>query len=94
MTKLFIAIVISSALLVSGLLHQAVASSNGDKANVEKLFESKCSICHSIDRPKSKKKSKKGWESTVMRMKNKNGCPINDEEAKIIIDYLAEKYGN
>jgi hypothetical protein len=57
------------------------------------LFESKCSICHSINRPKSKNKSKEGWEATVMRMKNKNGCPITDEEAKMIIDYLAEKYG-
>ena len=40
----------------------------------------------------SKNKSKEGWTGTVLRMKNKNGCPINDEEAKMIIDYLAEKY--
>ena len=89
--KLFISILISSAMIVAGFWHQALASDNGNKINAEKLFESKCSICHSIDRPKSKKKSKEGWESTVMRMKNKNGCPITDEEAKMIIDYLAEK---
>ncbi|GBD98527.1 hypothetical protein BMS3Abin07_00547 [bacterium BMS3Abin07] len=51
------------------------------------------SICHSIDRPKQRKNQKKGWDATVMRMKDKNGCPITDEEAKIIIDYLAEEYG-
>jgi hypothetical protein len=28
-----------------------------------------------------------------MRMKNSNGAQITDEEAKIIIDYLAEEYG-
>ena len=91
--KIFISIVISGAMFVVGFWHQALASSQGEKINVEQLFESKCSICHSINRPKSKKKSKEGWETTVMRMKNKNGCPITDEEAKMIIDYLAEEYG-
>ncbi|MBI4844719.1 MAG: photosystem P840 reaction-center cytochrome c-551 [Nitrospirae bacterium] len=57
------------------------------------LFEAKCSQCHSIDRPKSKKKTEAEWEKTVMRMKNQNGCDISDEEAKIIIKYLSETYG-
>ena len=63
------------------------------KVDAKAFFEQKCSTCHSIDRPKSKKKTAKEWESTVMRMKNVNGCPITDEEAKIIIDYLAKNYG-
>ena len=91
--KIFISIVISGAMFVAGFWHQALASSQGGEINAEQLFESKCSICHSINRPKSKTKSKEGWETTVMRMKNKNGCPITDEEAKMIIDYLAEEYG-
>lgn len=57
------------------------------------LFEAKCGLCHSLDRPKAKKKDRAGWERTVMRMKTANGCPINDEEAKAIIDYLAKQYG-
>lgn len=57
------------------------------------LFEQKCSVCHSPDRAKAKKKDRAGWEKTVMRMKNVNGCPITDEEAKTIIDYLAKNYG-
>jgi cytochrome c5 len=80
-------------MFVSGFWHQALAASHEEKVNVEQLFESKCSLCHSIERPKSKKKSKEGWKTTVMRMKNKNGCPITDEEAQMIIDYLADKYG-
>ncbi len=62
-------------------------------ASALELFERKCSLCHSIDRPKSKKKSPEEWKNTVMRMKNKNGCPISDKEAEIIIKYLAENYG-
>lgn len=56
------------------------------------LFEIKCSLCHSLDRPASKSKSYDEWLSTVYRMK-KNGAPINDDEAKIIAAYLAEVYG-
>ncbi|MEN8264460.1 MAG: hypothetical protein ABFR82_13470 [Nitrospirota bacterium] len=91
--KLLISIVISCAMFVIVFYHQALASSHEEKINAEQLFESKCSVCHSINRPKSKEKSKEGWETTVMRMKNTNGCPITDEEAKMIIDYLAEEYG-
>ena len=61
--------------------------------DAKSLFEQKCSRCHTIERPKSKLKSRAEWEATVMRMKNVNGCPITDEEAKIIIQYLAENYG-
>jgi len=57
------------------------------------LFEQKCSVCHAPDRAKAKKKDRAGWEKTVMRMKNVNGCPITDDEAKTIIDYLAKTYG-
>ncbi len=57
------------------------------------LFESKCSQCHSIDRPKSKKKTEEGWRKTVLRMKNVNGCQISDEVAATIIKYLSETYG-
>jgi len=57
------------------------------------LFEKKCSICHSSDRPKSKQKTAGEWQTTVMRMKNVNGCPITDAEANIIIDYLTRNYG-
>jgi len=56
------------------------------------LFESKCSACHSTDRPKSKKKDKAEWEQTVQRMK-KNGAKLTDDEVKAIVEYLAKTYG-
>jgi hypothetical protein len=93
MKNIYISMVISCVMLVSGFWHQALASNEGGKINPGQLFESKCSVCHSIDRPKSKNKTKEEWKTTVMRMKNSNSCPITDEEAKMIIDYLAEEYG-
>jgi hypothetical protein len=59
----------------------------------KQLFESKCSGCHSTQRPKSKKKTREGWEETVTRMIKVKGASINDEEAVLIIDYLTKNYG-
>lgn len=66
--------------------------SNEKSMNAKDLFEQKCGLCHSLDRPKSKKKTAAEWESTVMRMKNNNGAPVTDEDAKMIIEYLSENY--
>mgnify|MGYP001615248470 CR=1 FL=1 len=63
------------------------------KADAKALFENKCNQCHSSDRPKALKKTSDEWKATVLRMKNSNGCPITDDEAKLIIDYLSKAYG-
>jgi cytochrome c5 len=93
MKKIIVAILSCGMIAAAGFWHQALSSDPEGTMDGEKLFETKCSICHTIERPKSKKKTKAEWETTVMRMKNKNGCPVSDEEAKAIIDYLSEKYG-
>jgi hypothetical protein len=80
-------------LCLSGLLFFVFSVTFVHSADDAKaLFEKKCSACHSIDRPKSKKKTAEEWQATVMRMKNVNGCPITDEEAQIILDYLTRNY--
>ncbi len=84
------AVLLISMSLVFGCVQQSVKKSE-DPA--EYLFEQKCSRCHSINRPKSKKKTKAEWEATVNRMIKRNSASIKDKEAKIIIDYLAKNYG-
>ena len=66
---------------------------SGQATDAKALFEKKCSTCHSIKKPTSAKKTQSEWNETVMRMKNKNGAPVGDEEAKTIIAFLAENYG-
>lgn len=90
MKKLHVYLLMVSFLAVSVI---SAYSAEKPKVDAKALFEQKCSTCHSIDRPKSKKKSAKEWENTVMRMKNVNGCPVTDEEAKVIIDYLSKNFG-
>lgn len=77
-------------LVAAGML---ITISSAGAADDGALFEQKCSLCHSIEKPKSKKKTAAEWKSTVMRMKNINGCPISVEEAEKIINYLSENFG-
>ncbi|GAB4259563.1 MAG: hypothetical protein Kow0092_07860 [Deferrisomatales bacterium] len=81
------------AVLLTALWAGAAAPDEEALEKARGLFEAKCSLCHSIERPKRKRKTKEGWTRTVMRMKNRNGCPVTDEEAATIIDYLTAHHG-
>ncbi len=56
--------------------------------------ETLCAMCHSVDyitlQPKF---SRVVWTAEVNKMIKVMGAPIKEEDAKIIIDYLAVQYG-
>lgn len=81
--------VIAGLCLVIGA---AVALAAETALDGKALFEANCKICHSINYAKEKKDTPEGWKSTVMRMKDQNGCDISSEEAAAIIDHLAKTY--
>jgi hypothetical protein len=82
-------VVIMLSLVLTGI---SLYAADGEKVDAKALFEKKCSLCHSLDRPRSEHYSEAEWKSTVARMK-KNGCSLTDEETKTIIKYLTENYG-
>lgn len=88
MRETMMAVLILTLILTGISLYAA----DGAKVDAKALFEKKCSMCHSLDRPKSEHYSEAEWKSTVARMK-KNGCPLTDEETNTIIKYLTENYG-
>jgi cytochrome c5 len=56
--------------------------------------ETFCNICHSLDYITMQPKfSKAQWTATVNKMIKVMGAQINEEDAKLIIDYLAVHYG-
>ena len=57
-------------------------------AKAKALFEAKCSIGHLHSRPLGKNKDRKGWTEDGTRMRKVDGCPITDEEDRVIIDSL------
>ena len=78
--------------MIIGSSYGVVLADEAEAPDPAGLYEKKCSICHVIERSKSKRKSEKAWRKTVMKMK-KNGAPITDAEAEIIIRHLADTYG-
>jgi len=56
--------------------------------------EAFCNICHSLDyilmQPKL---TKPQWTATVNKMIKVFGAPINEEDAKLIVNYLVAQYG-
>jgi hypothetical protein len=56
------------------------------------LLETRCSVCHSVDRAKQAKKTHAEWETTVTNM-IKKGAQLTGEEKTALVDYLAKTYG-
>lgn len=54
------------------------------------LLESRCSVCHSADKPKQVKKTREEWEATVGRMVSK-GARLTEQEKKALVDYLSNR---
>ena len=55
------------------------------------LLEERCSGCHPTSLTESKQKTPKQWQATVSRMINR-GARLTDEEKKVLVDYLSERY--
>ena len=73
-----------------------IATSEYDPAQAKALVEKKCTTCHKLGEKPGGEKIKMNrtfaeWQETVKKMKT-FGAQYTDEEAKIIIQYLAEVY--
>lgn len=92
--KRMVTCIIAIVFFVFSFVFACNAQKKADQASDTKaLFDKKCSACHSTKKATGQKKNQTDWTDTVMRMKNKNGAPVNDDEAKTIIAFLTENYG-
>jgi len=61
-------------------------------AKGKELFEAKCSLCHSLDRPLGKNFPQDKWNNIVNSMadkiKNKKLGELTDEQKQLIVNYL------
>ncbi len=88
------ALILSMTLLGAGLAFGGESAPAEPPAGAGKaLFEAKCSICHPLSRPLGEHQDRAEWTKDVTRMQKVNGCPITDEEAKAIIEYLVKIRG-
>jgi len=59
----------------------------------KELVESRCALCHDLERVAQVKRRKQDWTPIVANMVNW-GAPATPEQAKTITDYLASNFGN
>jgi cytochrome c5 len=62
-------------------------------ADGKTLFETKCGVCHGIDRATALTETKEKWASIIKEMQGKKADWISDAEASKIVDYLAAEHG-
>ena len=83
-------LVMAAGLVLAGAI-SAGAQEEGDPGAVLKrgkeAFESKCRLCHSIQTPLSKVKSRAEWSQNVKRMVL-YGAPVNAADREAIVGYL------
>jgi competence ComEA-like helix-hairpin-helix protein len=56
------------------------------------VVESACSDCHSLERIKAQRLDEEGWNSVLHEMLE-NGAPINPNDMRVIVSYLAKNFG-
>lgn len=56
------------------------------------LLQTRCTVCHSLDRVNNEKNTRAGWEQIVNKMVQK-GAQLNDSEKATLLDYLAQNFG-
>ena len=70
-----------------------VAAPAAPAADGKTLFDTKCSVCHGLDRATVRKETKEKWASTIKDMQGKKADWISDADAAKILDYLVAEYG-
>lgn len=57
------------------------------------LFETKCKLCHSLEKATHEKLDRAGWDKMVKDMAAKKAGWISDTEAATIVQYLVTTHG-
>ena len=68
----------------------ANGAAGGTTLNAEELVNTKCSMCHTLDRVNNADYDAAKWTTTVERMQ-RNGLVVSDEEKALIIEYLSTR---
>jgi len=71
----------------------AAAPAVAPAADGRALFESKCGVCHGLDRATVRKETKEKWVAIVKEMQGKKADWISDADAPKIVEFLVSQYG-
>jgi mono/diheme cytochrome c family protein len=69
----------------------AATSPSGAVSDGQALMQTRCSVCHSVNRITSAHKTADQWKTTVDKMVA-NGAQLSSQEEQTLIDFLAQSY--
>jgi cytochrome c5 len=72
--------------------YEAEAEPPAAEAPGQVLLETRCAVCHDLERVQKEKADRAGWEKIVDEMIGK-GAKLDDAEKDPVLDYLVENYG-
>jgi len=57
----------------------------------KEILETRCTLCHNVERASTRKFAHEDWQDTVNRMIG-YGAPVNNQQIAILVDYLASNF--
>jgi mono/diheme cytochrome c family protein len=90
--SILLLIVLAGTLLAScGSSSSPATTSSGGSSDGQTLMQTRCSVCHSVDRVTSAHKTADQWKTTADRMIS-HGAQLTPQEEQTLIDYLTQNY--
>jgi len=95
------AAVLSAAVLLLGTAGAQTQGGAAGEAGVQlkagagrEVTTSRCIICHSLEYipANAPAMDRAAWQKTLQKMRERFGAPIDEEEARTILDYLSTNY--
>lgn len=82
------------ATLATGLVDAGEEAIKLRAAPGSDVVAARCAVCHSLDyvEMNAPVMDRAGWQKSVRKMIDQFGAPIDEEDARRILDYLAENY--
>jgi len=80
----------STVLIAAGCASPQGTSDSAPAGEGQALMETKCTMCHSLDRINGAIYDKAQWEATISRMEV-SGLVVTEAEKAAIVEYLAER---
>lgn len=92
-TALFIA---ALCMMATGMARAGEESIHLKDGAGRELTAARCVICHSLDylQMNAAVMNRTAWEKSIRKMIDRFGAPVSDDEARQILDYLAQQYSS
>lgn len=81
--------------VLSGQLDRSLADAQvettSSSVQAQRLLQSRCAVCHSLDLVTQQRLNPSRWKATVAKMRHW-GAQLSDEEEQVLTDYLAAQF--